>query len=264
MMGSHKYRAVIFDMDGTILDTIEDLTDSLNYVMEKFGYPVHTVEEMKTFVGNGMYMMIKRAVPMDIIRASKTFKDGRGRNPVSNDMCTAETEVSEMNAEMFAAEAEAQLQEMYRCFRDYYRNHCNIKTEPYEGITELLKKLRESGIKTAVISNKADEAVKELCGSVFKDCFDYYLGAVDGVKLKPDRDMVDMALDRLGIMSEEAVYVGDSQVDLQTAANAQMDCISVTWGFRSREFLIENGARVLVDSPSEIYEMIRHTLLCKG
>lgn len=243
-------------MDGTILDTIEDLTDSLNYVMEKFGYPVHTVEEMKTFVGNGMYMMIKRAVPMDIIRVSKTFKEERGRTPVSNDKCAPKPEVSEMNAEMFAVEAEAQLQEMYRCFRDYYRDHCNIKTGPYEGITELLKKLRENGIKTAVISNKADEAVKELCDSVFIDCFDYYLGAVDGVKLKPDRDMVDMALDHLGITSKEAVYVGDSQVDLQTAANADMDCISVTWGFRSREFLVENGARVLVDEPSEIYELV--------
>lgn len=243
-------------MDGTILDTIEDLTDSLNYVMEKFGYPVHTVEEMKTFVGNGMYMMIKRAVPMDIIRVSKTFKEERGRTSVSNDMRAPEPEISEMNAEMFAVEAEAQLQEMYRCFRDYYRDHCNIKTGPYEGITELLKELRGNGIKTAVISNKADEAVKELCDSVFKDCFDYYLGAVDGVKLKPDRDMVDMALDHLGITSKEAVYVGDSQVDLQTAANADMDCISVTWGFRSREFLVENGARVLVDKPSEIYELV--------
>lgn len=256
MMGRYKYRAVIFDMDGTILDTIEDLTDSLNHVMEKFGYPVHTVEEMKTFVGNGMYMMIKRAVPMDIIRVSKTFKEKCGRTPVSNDMRAAYPEASEINAEMFAVEAEAQLQEMYRCFRDYYRDHCNIKTGPYEGITELLKELRGNGIKTAVISNKADEAVKELCDSVFKDCFDYYLGAVDGVKLKPDRDMVDMALDHLGITSKEAVYVGDSQVDLQTAANADMDCISVTWGFRSREFLVENGARVLVDKPSEIYELV--------
>ena len=262
MMGSHKYRAVIFDMDGTILDTIEDLTDSLNYVMEKFGYPVHTVEEMKTFVGNGMYMMIKRAVPMDIIRASQTFKMKSESPTESNEMYASD--VSNPKADEIhgtepieKGEAETQLQEMYQCFRDYYRNHCNIKTGPYEGITELLKKLRERGIRTAVISNKADEAVKELCDSVFKDCFDYYLGAVDGIKLKPDRDMVDMALDRLGIMPEEAVYVGDSQVDLQTAANADMDCISVTWGFRSREFLIENGARVLVDKPSEIYEFVR-------
>ena len=245
MSRSNKYRAVIFDMDGTILDTIEDLTDSLNYVMEKYGYPLHTVEEMKTFVGNGMYKMVERAVAGAV----------PGRPDVSVPGGVQAVQAAK-GPESKDRSMDVSIREMYECFRSYYKDHCKIKTGPYPGITELLKKLRESGVKTAVISNKADEAVKELCDSVFADCFDFYMGAMDGIRLKPDRDMVDIALKRLGVSGDEAVYVGDSQVDLQTARNAEMDCISVTWGFRNREFLIENGALILVDEPSEIFKLV--------
>ncbi|MCR5419641.1 MAG: HAD family hydrolase [Lachnospiraceae bacterium] len=205
-------------MDGTILDTIEDLTDSLNYCMEKFSYPLHSVSEMKTFVGNGMRMMVERAAPKD---TAPEIKD-----------------------------------KIYECFYDYYNDHCRIKTKPYEGIPSLLSELRRKGVLTAVISNKVDSAVASLCNTVFKDCFDEYMGAMDNIPLKPERDMIDRVLEKLKVDIKDAVYVGDSQVDLQTGRNAGMDVIAVTWGFRSRDFLIKNGAKVLADDPLDLLELI--------
>ena len=149
------------------------------------------------------------------------------------------------------------IEEMYACLLDYYGSHCMIKTRPYPGIPELLHELRQLGYKTAVISNKADAAVRELAEKMFAGCFDYAIGATEGIKLKPDRAMIDIALEKLSICPDEAVYVGDSQVDIQTAENAQMDCISVTWGFRDRNVLIERGASVLADTPEQILEIIK-------
>lgn len=212
------HRAVLFDLDGTILDTIEDLKDSLNHVMDIFGFPRHSTEEVRRFVGNGLYKLVERAVPVDT------------------------------PAEIVA--------KMYGCLVPYYKDHCMIKTKPYPGIPELLLILKEKGIRTAVISNKADAAVRELTEHMFNGCFDQALGASDGVKLKPDRAMIDIVLGKLSVDADDAIYVGDSEVDIETAQNAHMDCISVTWGFRSRAELLKKGAGMLADEPDQILRYI--------
>lgn len=211
-------KAVLFDMDGTVLDTIDDLRDSLNHVLSKYSFPGHSLEKVKHFVGNGLHKLMERAVP-----------DGTPADLVD---------------------------EMYICFIRYYNAHCHIKTKPYPGISELIAALKEKGIRTAVISNKSDAAVNELAVQFFDGCFETAIGALDGVKLKPDREMVDIALQRLGLDAGDAIYVGDSQVDIDTARNAHMECISVTWGFRDREELIEHGALKLADTPGEVLQYI--------
>ena len=213
----HKI-AVLFDLDGTILDTIEDLKDSLNHVLDKYGFPGHSTEEVKRFVGNGMHKLVERAVPEE----------------TSRDL----------------------IEEIHSRFISYYKDNCRIKTKPYPGIMELVRTLKENGIKTAVISNKSDAAVRELTTHMFNGCFDQVLGASDGVKLKPDRAMIDIVLGKLSVNSEDAIYVGDSEVDIETARNAHMDCVSVTWGFRSRAQLIANGAEMLADEPAQILRYI--------
>ena len=207
-------KAVIFDLDGTLLDTLEDLADSVNYVLKENGFPERSLEEIKSFVGNGMKKLMSRSAPQGT--------------------------------------ASEKVEEMFRLLVTYYQSHCQIKTRPYAGIPELLKNLRAQGFLTAVISNKADEAVQDLVRQMFPGCFDFALGGSDGVKLKPDRAMVDIALKKLLVDASEAFYVGDSEVDLDTARNAEMDCISVTWGFRTRDVLIANGARMLADTPMEV------------
>ncbi len=216
--GLDECRAVIFDLDGTILNTIEDLTDSTNHVLAEYGCPEHTLEEVCGYVGDGIRRLIERAVPQ-------------------------------------GTDAE-RIEEMYRAFLAYYQDHCMIKTRPYEGIPELLKLLREAGLMTAVVSNKADAAVKELAEQMYPGCFDYAGGARDGVPLKPDPAMVAVALDEMGVSADEAVYVGDSQVDIETARNAHMPCIGVTWGFRGRKVLLGAGAQLLADDAQELGELI--------
>lgn len=201
-------------MDGTILDTLEDLADSLNVALQKFNMPTHSKDEVRTYVGNGIHKTIERAVPPN----------------TSNE----------------------DIERVYEFFTEYYKDHCQIKTKPYNGIKELIMNLRNRGILTAVISNKNNEAVKDLCHLMFADCFDYCLGDTPGIKLKPHREMVDITLEALKISSKDAVYIGDSDVDLMTAKNSNMKCISVTWGFRNRDFLISRGAEILVDTPEAI------------
>ena len=215
-------RAVIFDMDGTILNTLEDLTDSINAALNKFGMPLRGIDEVRSFVGNGIHKTIERAVP--------------------------------------EGTEEKVIEEVYDFFNPYYRKHCEIKTRPYDGIVDLLHELRAQGYKTAVISNKESGAVIKLVDTVFPDCFDDCLGDTPGIKLKPERDMVAITLDNLGVNVSEAVYVGDSDVDILTARNSDMKCISVTWGFRSRDFLIESSAEILVDKPADILELIQSSI----
>lgn len=212
------YKAVIFDMDGTILNTLNDLADAVNYVMTKMDMPLHTISEVRAYVGNGLHKTIERAVP------EGTTKE--------------------------------KLEEAYELMVKYYRSNCNIKTGPYEGIPELIKEIRQKGIKTAVISNKNDAAVKKLCDEMFEDCFDYSLGDSEGIPLKPDRAMVDITLKALGVKASDSIYVGDSEVDIMTAHNSDMKCISVTWGFRDREFLEEKNADIFVDTPLEILDIL--------
>lgn len=212
------YKLAVFDMDGTILDTLEDLKDSTNFALEKCGYPTRSYDEVRRFVGNGIRKLIERAVPKGL---------------------TVE-----------------QIDRVHEVFTEHYKVHCADKTKAYDGIKPLLEKLRASGVKTAVVSNKADYGVQELCKEYFDGLFDYAVGEREGIRRKPAPDAVNEALRVLGIDKSEAVYIGDSDVDFETAKNAELPCISVLWGFRDEEFLREKGATQFVRDPAEIYDII--------
>ncbi len=211
-----KYKLAIFDLDGTILDTLEDLTDSTNHILSSNGYPTHSIDEVRSYVGNGIYMLIKRAAPND-------------------------TE-------------EKEIQRLFEQFVSYYKDHCAIKTKAYEGIRELLVALKEKGIKRAVVSNKGDFAVRILIDDYFASLFEISVGEKQGVRKKPYPDSVNEVLRELSVTKEEAVYIGDSEVDIQTAKNAGLACISVSYGFRSKEFLKENGASLIVEDVKGLYK----------
>lgn len=210
-------KAVIFDLDGTLLNTLDDLADSTNYALSKFGYPTRTIEEVRQFVGNGVAKLIERAIP-------------DGKNNPNFEKCLS-------------------------IFKENYAQNMYNKTAPYNGIIEMLSNLKSKGIKIAVVSNKFDLAVKELCKKYFEGFIDFAAGEneAQGIKKKPAPDTVISVLNEFNFASEDAVYVGDSDVDIMTAKNSQMPCISVTWGFRDEKFLLENGATILINAPSEIY-----------
>lgn len=199
-----SYDAVIFDLDGTLLDTLTDLADSLNAVLQLHDLPLHTKDEVRRFVGNGIRKLIERAIP-----------GGTGH---------------------------PQYEQIYQDFCTYYGEHCMDATEPYPGVPSLLDWLKKAGYQTAIVSNKADFAVKKLNQIYFEGMIPVAIGEREGIRKKPAPDTVFQALRELGVEAQHAVYVGDSDVDLETAANAGMDVIPVCWGFRSREFLIEHGA----------------------
>lgn len=213
-----KYTIAIFDLDGTILNTLEDLADSTNYALKTCGYPERTMDEVRQFVGNGIRKLMERAVP-----------EG--------------TPVEEIDR-------------VHETFTAYYKVHCADKTRPYDGIMELLQNLKKDGCKLAVVSNKADYGVQELCKQYFDGVFDFAVGEREGIRKKPAPDSVNEVLKTLGCSRDRAVYIGDSDVDIQTAANAQMDHIIVEWGFRDVPFLIAKGAKVLVEKPEEILEIV--------
>ena len=211
---------IIFDLDGTLLDTLEDLHDSLNHVLGAHGMPLRTLDEARRFLGSGLLVLLKRATP-----------EGTPDNLIN---------------------------EMYEEFRAYYNVHCLDKTGPYEGVLDMLKALHEKGYKTAIISNKVDSAVKELNTTFFSEYIDVAIGENEkaGIKRKPAPDMADKAMELLGVTPDEVVYVGDSEVDLETAAASNLPCIAVTWGFRDREYLASLGAEVFADTPMEVVERI--------
>ena len=213
-----KYMIAIFDLDGTILNTLEDLSDSTNYALKTCGYPERTMDEVRQFVGNGIRKLMERAVP-----------EG---TPVEG------------------------IDRVHETFTAHYKVHCADKTRPYDGIMELLQNLKKDGCKLAVVSNKADYGVQELCKQYFDGVFDFAVGEREGIRKKPAPDSVNEVLKTLGCSRDRAVYIGDSDVDIQTAANAQMDHIIVEWGFRDVPFLIAKGAKVLVEKPEEILEIV--------
>ncbi len=216
---SHAYiKAVVFDLDGTLLDTLQDLTNAVNAALEHMGMPFRSIEEVRTFVGNGVKKLMERAIP-----------DGLA-NP--------------------------QFEETYAFFREYYAAHCKENTCPYDGVIELLETLRLQGKKIAIVSNKMDPAVKILNQDYFAGLTDAAIGESEQIPKKPAPDMVQKALEELGVSQEQAVYVGDSEVDVQTAANSNIPCISVTWGFRDPKFLLEHGAEHLIDRPAELLDII--------
>lgn len=209
---------VIFDLDGTLLYTLEDLTDSTNYALAQFGYPKRTVAEVRTFVGNGVALLIERAIP-----------DGS-----NNPNC----------------------KECLEIFKKHYSENMYNKTKPYDGVMSMLKSLKNKNYKVAVVSNKFDSAVKELCNKYFADLVDVSVGQREHIAKKPAPDAVFEVINELNVKKEECIYVGDSEVDIQTANNAGMDCISVVWGYKDIDFLYSNGATILIYSPEEILDIV--------
>ena len=210
------YTTYIFDLDGTLLNTLGDLAASTNYALRRHGMPEHTVDEVRRFVGNGVRMLMRRAIP-----------DGEA-NPLFEDT--------------------------FATFREHYLVHSLDTTRPYDGIEALLRELQRRGCRLAVVSNKFHAATEELCHHFFADLIEVAIGENEaaGIRKKPAPDTVFEALRRLGVGPEGAVYVGDSEVDLQTARAAGLPCISVLWGFRDRDFLTANGANTFVTAPHEI------------
>jgi phosphoglycolate phosphatase len=216
-----KKNVIIFDLDGTLLNTLEDLADSTNFALTSFGYPQRTVEEIRSFVGNGVAKLIERAIP-----------DGK------------------LNADFEAC---------LNLFKQNYAQNMYNKTAPYDGIIDLLKNLRQNGCKIAVVSNKFDLAVKELCKKYFPNLIDIAIGEneANGIKKKPAPDTIFKAMETLSAKIEDCIYVGDSEVDIQSAQNSKMPCISVLWGFKNREFLENHGAKILVSTPNEILNFLK-------
>lgn len=209
-----KYNTVIFDMDGTLLNTLGDIASGINEALSVFGFPLKTVEEVRKMVGDGALMLVKRAVP-------------------------AGTDNETVNR-------------VYAEFKSFYARHCAVKTKPYPGITGLLDRLKAKGIKVAIVSNKPDAAVKELNKAYFGGRIAVAVGDRPGAAVKPSPDLVNIALKELNSVIGESVYIGDSEVDIKTAANCGMDIISVSWGFRGRDELIKNGAERIADSTDDI------------
>ena len=234
-----KYKAAIFDMDGTILDTIEDLKDSLNHSLSRFGHRGDfTSEETCRFFGSGARTAVMRALLAESGASNEMI--GLAGTPDAPELPISDSEVVEI----------------LRYYKPWYAAHCAIKTGPFPGIPELLRTLAKAGLATAVVSNKPDDAVQSLCEEYFPNLFDYAIGESAGIRRKPSPDMVWAALSSLGVRPEESVYIGDSEVDIQTAKNAGLACICVDWGFRSREVLVQNGAEMIVSSCDELMKRI--------
>lgn len=209
----------IFDLDGTLLDTLADLAASVNYALRTHHMPEHSLDDVRRFVGNGVRLLMIRAVPN-----------------------------GEQNPQFEAA---------FQTFREHYMAHSLDTTHPYDGIPELLAELKARGKRLAVVSNKFYAATQELCRHFFPDTIEVAIGEheAEGIKKKPAPDTVIEALRQLGVTKENAVYVGDSDVDIATARNSGLPCISVLWGFRDRDFLTEKGATTFVEAPSDILDL---------
>ena len=213
-----KHKAVIFDLDGTILDTLEDLKNSVNFALSKNGLPERSYEEVRSFVGNGIRLLIERSVPEN-------------------------TDSGVVN----------------RCFEDFkahYKEHSADNTKPYEGIIALLDELKSKGVKLAVVSNKADFAVQTLVKEYFQGLFHFAVGEREGIRRKPCPDSVNEAIRVLGASPDEVVYVGDSEVDIETSRNAGVPCIAVTWGFRDKCVLESLNPEYIIDKPSDLTNII--------
>lgn len=209
---------IIFDLDGTLLNTLDDLADGVNYALQKYGFPAKSVEDIRRFVGNGVRNLMELSIP-----------DGL-ENP---DFTTC-----------------------LQAFKEYYSKNMRSKTCPYEGVPELLAVLQEAGYKTAIVSNKFDKAVKELNRQYFGDQIPVAIGESPLIHKKPAPDCVYEALKELGVPAGEAIYVGDSEVDMQTAKNAGLPSVGVTWGFRDKEILVAEGADYMINHPLELIDIL--------
>lgn len=216
MIAYFYVRYGVFDLDGTLLYTLENLYESTNFVLKKYGFPARTMEEIRSFVGNGVEKLIERALPSN----------------------TDKTTISECLTE----------------FKTDYSKTMYEKTRPYTSVVQMLKILNSKGIKCAVVSNKYDSAVKELCGKYFKGLIQCSAGERPNLRKKPFPDSVLEVIKEL--KSKKCIYIGDSEVDIQTAKNAEIPCISVSWGYKDRDFLAENGAEIIVDSIEILTELL--------
>ena len=212
------YSLAIFDLDGTLLDTLGDLYSAVNFALRRFGFPERTIDEVRSFIGNGVVKLMERSTP---------------------DGIDSDTQQRCLDA-----------------FRKYYLQHMSDTTAPYANVRELLLELRKKGVKIAVVSNKADFAVKTLMEDYFKGLYDCAYGERTGVERKPAPDGVFGAISEMGGEIENTVYIGDSEVDVETSKNAKLPCIAVTWGFRDKEVLESLNPEYIVDSPSDILRII--------
>lgn len=211
-----KYNTYIFDLDGTLLDTLQDLANAVNHAMREMKYPERTVDEVRRFIGNGIRMLIKRASPQGI--------------------------------------SDKDYEKTLAIFTAYYLEHIADFTKPYDGIAEVIKTLKSKGCKVAVVSNKADEAAKKVVKDYFGDVFDMVVGKMDRFPSKPEPDSVLYVIETLGADKDKCIYSGDSEVDVQTAHNAGLPCVGVTWGNRDVSELIAAGAEYIAEKPNEILE----------
>lgn len=210
-----KIKAVLFDLDGTLINTLTDLAGSTNYALVQGGYEAHPVEEYRYFVGNGARVMIKRALPE-------------------------------------AARSDDEVERLLPIFLEHYGVHSQDNTAPYDGIAELVKSVRARGIKTAVVTNKPDAAAQKLIADELPNLFDFVTGQHDGVPTKPAPDMPLAAMKALGVEPDECVFMGDSNVDIQTGLNCGAHTVGVLWGFRDEKELRENGAKHIISRPEQL------------
>ncbi len=208
-------KSIIFDLDGTLLDTLDDILNAVNHSLKKYNLMPITKDECREFIGSGPFVLIEKSV--------KENKEKLGL--------------------------------VYEEYLSYYENHNDINTKPYEGILELLNTLKENNIRLAVVSNKQDSAVKEMVSKYFGDTFELAIGSSSNLKKKPSFDMIQLVLNSLGIDKKDCIYIGDSEIDIKTASN-KMDLIMVSWGFRNKNTLFSNGAKLVVDSTKEILSIV--------
>lgn len=209
---------IIFDLDGTLLSTLEDLRDSVNFALKKYNYEPISLDQTRNFVGNGVRKLVERAIP-------DGTKNGN-------------------------------FEECLKTFKTHYSENMYNKTKPYDGILKVLEKIKNMEIKTAVVSNKFDAAAKELCKKYFGNLIDIVVGQSDSIPQKPSPESIFEVVKYFGRNIEDCIYVGDSEVDIQTAKNAGIPCISALWGYRSKEILEKAGAKIIIKNPEEILELL--------
>jgi phosphoglycolate phosphatase len=211
-------KAIIFDMDGTILDTLTDIKLSVNHALSIKNYPLKSDEDIKKAVGNGAYKLIERVVPSGLL--------------------------------------DHEIKEVFLLYQDYYDQNSNTHTKPYQDILRLLKTLKDYGFLLGVVSNKFEHLVAELNMKMFENLFDISIGEVKGIPIKPNPDMLYKALDILNLKNNEVLFVGDSEVDMDTAKNANIMSVGVTWGFRDTELLIKHHAKYIIKNPFDLIDVI--------
>lgn len=211
-------KVVIFDLDGTLLYSLDDLMDSVNYTLDLFGYQNRTLEEITSFVGNGVKYLLKLSLPADI--------------------------------------SEDEMEKCFAIFKDHYSEHCCDKTHPYDGIIDMMKALKDKGLKVCIVSNKFQSAAEEVCDFYFKGLYDMVIGESETCRRKPAPDGINMICESYGVEKEDVLFFGDSEVDVKTAENAGVFGVSVLWGYRDKQFLADNGAKLFIQTPEEILYMV--------